>query len=53
MPRAKHHKKNITDREGRKRKNNKIDATRFNNSEKRNQYPVLIKPERNLKGCIS
>jgi len=52
MPRTKHHKKNITDREWRKRKNNKIAATRFNNSEKRNQYPVLIKRERYIKGCI-
>ena len=52
MPRTKHHKKNMTDKEWRKRRNNRIAATRFKNSAKRNEYPVLIKPERYLKGCV-
>ena len=49
---TKHHKKNMTDKEWRKRRNNRIAATRFKNSAKRNEYPVLIKPERYLKGCM-
>ena len=37
MPRTKHHKKNMTDKEWRKRKNNRIAAARFKASPKRNK----------------
>jgi hypothetical protein len=35
MPRTKHHNKNMTDKEWRKRKNNRIAAARFKDSPKR------------------
>ena len=37
MSRTKHHKKNMTDKEWRKRKNEKIAAKRYSDSPKRNR----------------
>jgi len=37
MPRAKHHKKNMTDKEWRKRKNNRTAAAKYKDSVKRDK----------------